>query len=87
MWYNAHMTNSNYSREPNNLNDARLMYDSAWDEENYIKELMSEGYSEDEARRMAGDYDPDEFSDIDGDDWETDDIPDANDFVDEEDFD
>jgi hypothetical protein len=48
---------------------------------------MSEGYSEEEARRMAGDYDPEEFYPLDGEDWETEDIPDANDFVDEEDFD
>jgi hypothetical protein len=51
---------------------------------------MSEGYSEDEARRMAGDYDPDDYdggeTDLDRDVPEMEDF-DAEDFVDEEDFD
>lgn len=83
------MSNHDYStpRGDDHINDARLMYDSSWDEENYIKELMAEGYSEDEARRMAGDYDPEEFYPLDGEDWASDDLPDAEDFVDEEDFD
>jgi hypothetical protein len=50
---------------------------------------MSEGYSEDEARRMAGDYDADDYSgsevDLDRDVPEMDDF-DSEDFVDEEDF-
>jgi hypothetical protein len=39
-------------------NDADLMpYDDTFSEEDYISELMAEGYSREEAKRMAGEYD------------------------------
>jgi len=64
-----------------------IPYDSMIDDltdEEAIAELMEEGYSEEEARRMLGDYDSDEtYYDHD------DDIPDMDDFrdfVDDEDF-
>jgi len=62
-------------------------YDNTIEEmtdEEAIEELMAEGYSEAEARRMIGEYDADDdYTEHD------DDIPDfdPNDFVDEEDFD
>ncbi len=56
-------------------------YDDTFNEEDFVAELMEEGYSEEEAKRMAGEYDADddEYCFGDGDR----DIPD---FVDEEDF-
>ena len=59
-------------------------YDEAEEEmsrEEAIEELMEEGYSEDEAIRMLGDYDPDEYGDYDHDDDipEVEDIPDWDD--------
>lgn len=67
--------------------DTDLPYDSMIDDltdEEAIAELMEEGYSEAEARRMLGDYDPDnDYTEHD------DDIPDMDDFrdfVDDEDF-
>lgn len=64
-----------------------IPYDSMIDDltdEEAIAELMEEGYSEEEARRMLGDYESDEtYYDHD------DDIPDMDDFrdfVDDEDF-
>jgi len=64
-----------------------IPYDSMIDDltdEEAVMELMEEGYSEEEARRMLGDYESDEtYYDHD------DDIPDMDDFrdfVDDEDF-
>jgi hypothetical protein len=37
-----------------------LPYDDQFDDDDYISELMAEGYSEYEARRMAGDYSDDD---------------------------
>ena len=59
-------------------------YDNSVDDltdEEAIEELMSEGYTEEEARRMMGEYDADDYTDHD------DDIPEMDDFIDEEDFD
>ncbi len=77
----------NYST-PDNSFDNRIPYDEAdvFDVDEMMDELMAEGYSEEEALRMIGDYDPDDYREHD------DDIPDmedfdAEDFVDEEDFD
>ena len=67
--------------------ETEIPYDSMIDDltdEEAIMELMEEGYSEEEARRMLGDYDSDEtYYEHD------DDIPDMDDFrdlVDDEDF-
>lgn len=54
--------------------------------EDAIAELMNEGYSEEEATRMIGDYDPEEYHEHDDDIPEMEDF-DSEDFVDEEDFD
>jgi hypothetical protein len=69
------------------MND--LPYDDATEEitrEEAIRELMDEGYSRDEATRMIGDYEADEYepkylSDF-PDEWSDD----VADFVDPEDF-
>ena len=61
-----------------------IPYDSMIDDltdEEAIAELMEEGYSEEEARRMAGDYDADEYYGFDDDSDR--DIPD---FIDDGDF-
>lgn len=52
-----------------------------------IHSLMAEGYSEDEALRMIGEYDPEEYYEHDDDIPEMEDFPDADEYVDEEDFD
>ncbi len=72
----------------NDYDNTADQYDSTIEEmtdEEAIEELMAEGYSEAEARRMIGEYDSDEdYTEQD------DDIPDYDDyrdFVDEEDFD
>ena len=58
-----------------------IPYDDTFNDEDFVAELIAEGYSEEEAKRMAGEYDADDdeycFGDNDRD------IPD---FVDEEDF-
>ena len=58
-----------------------IPYDDTFNDEDFVAELIAEGYSEEEAKRMAGEYDADDdeycFDDNDKD------IPD---FVDEEDF-
>lgn len=58
-----------------------IPYDDTFNDEDFVAELIAEGYSEEEAKRMAGEYDADDdeycFGDCDRD------IPD---FVDEEDF-
>ena len=58
-----------------------IPYDDTFNDEDFVAELIAEGYSEEEAKRMAGEYDADddEYCFGDGDR----DIPD---FVDEEDF-
>jgi len=48
---------NNYESETNEYDANTLSYDDSYDEEEYVAELMEEGYSEDEARRMAGEYD------------------------------
>jgi hypothetical protein len=63
-------------------NDSDLMpYDDANDDEDLVAELLAEGYSEDEARRMVGDYNADEFYG-----FEDDSDRDIPDFVDDGDF-
>ena len=72
-----------------NYNDDDLAYDNSVEEltdEEAIEELMEEGYTEEEARRMLGDYDPDDYTDHDDDIPEMSDF-DASDLVDDEDFD
>jgi uncharacterized protein YoaH (UPF0181 family) len=77
----------NYSTPDNSFNN-RIPYDEAdlFDADEMVDELMAEGYSEEEALRMIGDYDPDEYREHDDDIPEMDDF-DSRDFVDEEDFD
>lgn len=77
------MTYDNDNPEYENEIPYDSMIDDLTDEE-AVAELMEEGYSEEEARRMLGEYDSDEtYYDHD------DDIPDMDDFrdlVDDEDF-
>jgi hypothetical protein len=64
-------------------------YDSTIEEmtdEEAIEELMDEGYTEAEARRMIGEYDVDDYTNHDDDIPDMGDI-DPRDFIDEEDFD
>jgi hypothetical protein len=64
-------------------------YDHAIEEmtdEEAIEELMDEGYTEAEARRMIGEYDVDDYTDHDDDIPEMSDF-DPRDFIDDEDFD
>ena len=69
-----------------------IPYDESdlYDTNDAIVELMNEGYSRDEALRMMGEYDADEYEgsevDLDRDVPDMDDF-DTDDFVDEEDFD
>jgi hypothetical protein len=65
--------------------------DSMFSEEidtDLVEELIAEGYSQEEALRMVGDYDPDEFDPETcyGIDSLERDVPDLEDFVDPEDF-
>ena len=78
-----------YDHDNTNDYDNDLAYDSSVDDltdEEAIAELMEEGYSEEEARRMLGEYESDEtYYDHD------DDIPDMGDidpmdYSDDEDF-
>jgi len=56
------MTNDYDPNYEDDTNDSDLMpYDDANDDEDLVAELLAEGYSEDEARRMVGDYNADEF--------------------------
>ena len=74
--YTARMeldTYDDYDRYDNSVDDLT--------DEEAIEELMSEGYTEEEARRMMGEYDADDYTEQD------DDIPEMDDFIDEEDFD
>ena len=86
MPYNADM-NTPYDPDfSNDTNDADLMlpYDDTFNEEDFVAELMEEGYTEKEARRMAGEYEYDDDETCYGCDDLDRDVPD---FVDEEDFD
>jgi hypothetical protein len=58
-----------------------MPYDDAFTDEDFVQELIDEGYSEDEARRMVGEYDANEYYGIDEDNDR--DVPD---FVDDGDF-
>lgn len=77
----------NYSTPDNSFHN-RIPYDESdlFDAEEMVAELMEEGYPEDEARRMVGEYDPTEYYEHDDDIPEMEDF-DSQDFVDEEDFD
>ncbi|NBW18428.1 MAG: hypothetical protein EBR82_61680 [Caulobacteraceae bacterium] len=56
------MTNAYDPNYEDDTNDSDLMpYDDAFDDEDLVAELLAEGYSEEEARRMVGDYNADEF--------------------------
>lgn len=84
MGYNARMTNPYDPDYTDDTNDSDLMpYDDTFNEEDFVAELMQEGYSEEEARRMAGDYEYDDDTCYGADDLDRD-VPD---FIDEEDFD
>ena len=76
------MTNPYDPNYEDDTNDSDLMpYDDAFDDEDLVAELLAEGYSEDEARRMVGDYNADEFYG-----FEDDSDRDIPDFVDDGDF-
>jgi hypothetical protein len=76
------MTNAYDPNYEDDTNDSDLMpYDDANDDEDLVAELLAEGYSEDEARRMVGDYNADEFYG-----FEDDSDRDIPDFVDDGDF-
>lgn len=52
------MTNSYDPNTEDDTNDSDLLpYDDAFDDEDLVAELLAEGYSEEEARRMVGEYD------------------------------
>lgn len=52
------MTNPYDPNTEDETNDSDLMrYDDAYNEEDFVAELMSEGYTREEATRMAGEYD------------------------------
>jgi hypothetical protein len=64
-------------------------YDDTTDEmtrEEAIRELMDEGYSRDEATRMIGDYNPDEYEPKYLSDFPEEWAEDIADFIDPEDF-
>jgi hypothetical protein len=76
------MTNPYDPNYEDDTNDSDLMpYDDAFDDEDLVAELLAEGYSEDEARRMVGDYNADEFYG-----FEDDSDRDIPDFIDDGDF-
>ena len=76
------MTNAYDPNYEDDTNDSDLMpYDDAVDDEDLVAELLAEGYSEDEARRMVGDYNADEFYG-----FEDDSDRDIPDFIDDGDF-
>lgn len=80
MCYNAPMTNpnENYESEPNDYDTNTLSYDDTYDTEEFVAELMSEGYTEEEARRMAGEYEYDDDDTCYGHDDLDRDVPDFN---------
>jgi hypothetical protein len=51
--------NHNYESDTNEYDADLLPYDDTFDADEFVEELMAEGYSEEEARRMAGEYDAD----------------------------
>lgn len=59
-----------------------IPYDDTFNDEDFVAELIAEGYSEEEAKRMAGEYEFDEEDEYCFDDNDRD----TPDFVDEEDF-
>lgn len=62
--YNAPMTNAYDPNFEDDTNDSDLMpYDDAFGEEDYLAELIAEGYSVEEAQRMIGgeDYDNEDY--------------------------
>ena len=76
------MTNAYDPNYEDDTNDSDLMpYDDANDDEDLVAELLAEGYSEEEARRMVGDYNADEFNG-----FEDDSDRDIPDFIDDGDF-
>jgi hypothetical protein len=76
------MTNAYDPNYEDDTNDSDLMpYDDAVDDEDLVAELLAEGYSEDEALRMVGDYNADEFYG-----FEDDSDRDIPDFIDDGDF-
>jgi hypothetical protein len=76
------MTNAYDPNYEDDTNDSDLMpYDDANDDEDLVAELLAEGYSEEEARRMVGDYNADEFYG-----FEDDSDRDIPDFIDDGDF-
>jgi hypothetical protein len=76
------MTNAYDPNYEDDTNDSDLMpYDDAFDDEDLVAELLAEGYSEEEARRMVGDYNADEFYG-----FEDDSDRDIPDFIDDGDF-
>jgi hypothetical protein len=76
------MTNPYDPNYEDDTNDSDLMpYDDAFDDEDLVAELLAEGYSEEEARRMVGDYNADEFYG-----FEDDSDRDIPDFIDDGDF-
>jgi len=76
------MTNPYDPNYEDDTNDSDLLpYDDAFDDEDLVAELLAEGYSEDEARRMVGDYNADEYYG-----FEDDSDRDIPDFIDDGDF-
>ena len=76
------MTNAYDPNYEDDTNDSDLMpYDDAFDDEDLVAERLAEGYSEEEARRMVGDYNADEFYG-----FEDDSDRDIPDFIDDGDF-
>jgi hypothetical protein len=76
------MTNAYDPNYEDDTNNSDLMpYDDANDDEDLVAELLAEGYSEEEARRMVGDYNADEFYG-----FEDDSDRDIPDFIDDGDF-
>ena len=70
--YSPRMTNRDYNFD---FSD-HIPYDETFDSDEFVAELMEEGYTQEEAERMAGEYDPDAYFDQD------DDIPEIEDFPD-----
>lgn len=79
--YTSDMSNPNYKSDSSEYDNDLMPYDDTFDAEDFVEELVAEGYSEEEARRMAGDYDADEYYGLDEDNDR--DIPD---FIDDGDF-
>ena len=81
------MTNAYDPNMEDDTNDSDLMlpYDDTFNEEDFVAELMADGYSREEALRMAGEYDYSDEDDEYG--YGQDDLDrDVPDYVDDEDF-